>query len=558
MAKKKNTVARYAFIGLIVAVLGCIASGLLILVKGTMALQLFTPAKPDTINLALSISAAVLILGLAAYAVMAPDSVRRFFTGRQARYGSNALIMALAFVGILFVINMLTFQNPKVLADMTEGKQHTLAPETLRALANLPDKINAIAFYSNQLSTDSARQLLTDFKSNSNGKFDFRFVDPNTDPLLARQYGVTGDGKIVLVMGKSSETASTADEQELDQAIIRLINPQARTVYFLTGHGEPDINGTDAGALSRASSTLQSKNYTVKTLNLAATNKIPDDAKAVIIAGPTSPLLDQEVSLIKAYVDKGGSLIVLEDPTPLTSANSSAPSTAAPSTATPPAETTSATPPPPAPDPLADYLKNDWGIELQNDVVIDLTSNQPLNAISASLSSTQPITQHMTTVTIMPQARSLSLAQTPPQNVTLTGLIMTSQQSWGETDFASLQGNGQISFDPKADFAGPLTLAASGENSATNGRVVVFGNSVFATDRAFDAYANGDVFINSIDWAAQQQNLINITPHTPVTRVFNPVTQIQLIVILLGSVIILPGLIVVAGITTWVARRRQV
>ncbi|MBI3738957.1 MAG: GldG family protein [Chloroflexi bacterium] len=532
MAKKKNSSARYAFIGIIIAIVGCIATGLLALVQGTIALSLYTPPNPETIKVWLSISAAVLVVGLATYAVLAPDTVRRFFTGRQARYGSNALIMALAFLGILFVVNMLTFQNPKVLVDMTENKQHTLAPETLQALANLPDKVTAIAFFSTNTPRDTAAQLLSDFKSNSKGKFDYRFVDPNSDPLLAKQYGVTGDGKIVLTMGKASETAAYADETELDRAMIRLISPQARVIYFLTGHGEPDINGTDNSALSRARETLETKNYTVKTLNLAATNKIPDDAKAIVIAGPQNPLLDQEVSLLKAYVNKGGALVIMEDPTPFTNFGTN-------------------------PDPLAGYLKSDWGISFDNDVVIDTTSQQPLYAISSQYNTSSSITQHMTSVTIMPQSRSLTLSQTPPQGVTIAPLILTATQSWGETDLAGLQENKQISFDAATDIPGPLTVAATGENSSTNGHVAVFGNSIFATDKGFDAYANGDIFINSVDWAAQEQSLINITPKTPVTRVFNPPQSLQLIIILLSSVIVIPGLVVVAGISTWVARRRQ-
>ncbi len=531
MAKKKSTIARYAFIGLIIAGLGCVATGLLAIVQGTVALKLFTPAKPELIPEWIAISAAVLVLGLAVYAILNPNGVRRFFTGRQARYGSNALINTIAFVGILFVINMLVYENPQK-KDFTEGQQHTLAPQTIQALATLPDKVTAIAFYSSQTPRDTATQLLTDFKSNSKGKFDYRFEDPNANPLLARQYGITGDGKIVLTMGKASQTASYADESSLTQAMILLISPENRTVYFLTGHGEPDINGSDQAALSRARQTLESKNYTVKTLNLAAENKIPADAKAVIVAGPTNPLLDQEVALLKAYVNKGGSLIVMEDPTPFTKFGTN-------------------------PDPLADYLKTDWGIALENDVVIDLTSQQPLNAISASYSSTAPITQHTTTVTIMPQSRSLIVSKTPPQNVTLTDLILTSQQSWGETDLTSLQGNQQIAFDQTRDIPGPLAVAASGENGTTKSRVVVFGSSAFATDKAFDAYANGDIFVNSVDWSAQQANLINITPHTPVTRTFNAPSQLMFVIILLTSVIIIPGLIVAAGVSTWLARRRQ-
>ncbi len=531
MAKKKAVAAQYAFIGLIVAGLGCIATGLLAIVQGTVALKIYTPATPESISNWIAISVAVIILGLAIYGILNPDGVRRFFTGRQVHYGSNTLIMSLAFIGILIVINLLVYQNPSRI-DFTEDKQNTLAPQTIQALAALPDKVTAIGFFTTNIPTDTASQLLTNYKSNSKGKFDFRFVDPNADPLLARQYGITGDGKIVLTMGKSSETAASASETDIDQALILLISPQQRVVYFLTGHGEPDINGTDTSALSRARSTLESKNYTVKTLNLASENKIPDDAKAIIVAGPTNPLLDQEVALLKAYVEKGGSLIVLEDPTPFTKFGTN-------------------------PDPLAEYLKTDWGITLDNDVVIDLTSQQPLNAISSSYNTSAPITQHMTAVTIMPQARSLTISKSAPQNITDTSLILTSQNSWGETNLASIQGNQQVSFDQGSDIAGPLNLAASGENSSTKGRVVVFGNSVFATDKGFDAYANGDIFINSIDWAAQQGNLINITPRTPITRTFNPPSQLIILIILLSSVIIIPGLIVIAGFSTWLARRRQ-
>ncbi len=533
MNKNRNATTRYAFIGLIVAGVGCLATGLLAIVQGTVALKLLTLQNSSQVLQWMAISAGVLVLGLAAYAIMDPQAVRRFLTGRQARYGSNALIMSLAFAAIIIFANWLVYQNPWS-HDFTEDQQHTLAPETIRTLAALPDKVSAIAFYSSQTSSDSAKQLLNDFKANSKGKFDFRFVDPNADPLLARQYGVTGDGKIVLTMGKANETASFAGESELTQAMIRLISPQARTVYFLTGHGEPDIASTDANSsLSRAKATLESKNYTVKSLNLAATNKIPDDAKAIIEVGPTSPMLDQEVSLIKAYLDKGGSLVVGEDPTPLTKFNN-------------------------APDPLADYLKTDWGISFDNDVVIDLSSQSPLNAIAASYSSTAPITQHTTTVTIMPEARSLQLSKTPPESISATPLIQTAQNSWGETDLASLQKNPpQIAFDQNSDIAGPLTLAASAEDAATKARVVVFGNSAFATDRGFDAYANGDIFVNSVDWAVQEGNLINLTPHTPIARTFNPPSQIEFIAILLGSVIVIPGLIVAAGISNWLARRRR-
>jgi ABC-type uncharacterized transport system involved in gliding motility auxiliary subunit len=179
-----------------------------------------------------------------------------------------------------------------------------------------------------------------------------------------------------------------------------------------------------------------------------------------------------------------------------------------------------------------------------------------LNAISASYSSTHPITQNLSQnyAVILPQARSVGIATTPPKGIQLTPLILTSSSSWGETN---LQTNVTPAFDNGVDFAGPLNMAVAGENAATKGRVVVFGNSTFAIDGNFDAYGNGNMFINSLDWAATQNNLINITPRKKVTRSFSPPSSLGLVVILIGSIIVLPGLVVFAGISSWLARRKR-
>jgi ABC-type uncharacterized transport system involved in gliding motility auxiliary subunit len=139
--------------------------------------------------------------------------------------------------------------------------------------------------------------------------------------------------------------------------------------------------------------------------------------------------------------------------------------------------------------------------------------------------------------------------------ISQTPLLLTGQNSWGEVNFTNAEGT-QVSQDPE-DLPAPLIMVASGENTTTNGRVVVFGNSFFATNELFDVYGNGNFFVNSVDWAAEQENLINITPNTPTARTFNPPNQIQLLIILLGSVLIVPGLVVFAGVSAWLARRRQ-
>lgn len=533
MAKKTQSNKRsYSFIALIFAGLAFISTALFLITKGLLTIGMFTGATTETLNRGLLISAGFTVLALAVYVALEPEKTRRAITGRQARYGSNAFIMSVAFVFILGLANVMV-ANPKYNIDkrwdVTQDKKNTLALETLEALKTLPEPVSAVAFYSSGLSTASADELLSNFKVNSNGKFEYKFVNPDTDPVAAREAGVTGDGKIMLVMGDHKEIAAFASETELTKSLIRLINPAPRAVYFLTGHGEAALESGDVSA-STARSTLESKNYTVNSLNLLAENKIPEDALAIIIAGPMKQVSQQEVQQLKKYVDAGGSLVVMENPVPFTEFGTSS-------------------------DPLADYLTTDWGITLNDDVIIDLSSQQPLNAVSYS-ANPHPITQNLSQnyLVIMPQARSIDITSAP-DGVTQTPLIQTASNSWGEKNFTNAEGT-QISQDPE-DLPGPLSMAVAGENTTTKGRVVVVGNSLFAEDKGFDAYGNGNFFINSVDWAAEQEDLINITPNTPTERTFVPPSQIQLLIILLGSVIIIPGLVVFAGISAWLARRRQ-
>ncbi len=530
--KNQSSARNYSIIALILALLACIATFFLGITRGLVSMQVFTGMEAADVNRYLLVSAGLIILGLAAYAIMEPDRVRRFFTGRQARYGSNALVMTIAFLGILIVGNVLAYQNPVPIGDLTEDKVNTLSPELTAALEGLPEKVTATAFFSQGSNTETTDQLLSNIKAKSNGKFDYQFVNPDRDPQAALNAGITGDGKILLQMGDRKEIVAFASETELLKGLLRILNPGSNVVYFLTGHGERDIEQASETAMTRAKTTLESKNYTVKTLNLLAENQIPEDASLIVIAGPVQPVSDDEVNLLKEYLAKGGSLIVMEDPTVLTEFGD-------------------------ASDPLSDMLAKDWGITLNNDIVIDLNSPQITTAAAAYYDSAHPVTVNMNNlVSFFPFSRSLTLAGSA-EGASLTPLVQTNERSWGETDFTSLtQGGSELGMDPN-EAQGPLTLAVAGEDSATGGRLVVFGTSNFAVDQIFDAYGNGDMFVNSVDWSAEQEDLANITPKTPTERTFKIPSQPVWIAILLGTVFVIPGLVVLAGVSTWLSRRRK-
>ena len=536
----KSAGRSYTFLALIVSLLAFIAMLALGMVRGLNAAGLFELAQPDEINRWLLISAGIVVIGLAVYAILEPDKIGRFVTRRQTRYGSNLFVTVIAFLGILIFGNWIAYDNPIPIADLTADKENTLAPEFVDALKNLPGKITAVAFFNGQSSRDSAEKLLNNIKANSNGQFEYRFEDPDLNPLLARESGITGNGKILLTMEDRNEIAAFASEEEILKAIIRLTNPNSRAVYFLTGHGEVGLEQGET-SFATAKQTLENKNYTVASLNLLAEGIVPDDALAIIIAGPLKPLTANEVAILKAYVDKGGSLIVMQDPYQFTEFGDES-------------------------DPLGEYLTKDWGMNLDRDVILD-TSNSLglLYAVSAIPNAQHPITQDINgenLLIIMPQARSISFS-TQPEGVTLSSLIQTtpplsnSVYSWGEMDYTLSAEGTQVQYDEGVDLLGPLNMAVSGENTTTNGRVVVMGNSIFAAGQNFNQYGNGNFFINSVDWAAEQEDLIQFTPRATTERTFvSPSNPVRLMIIL-GSICGLPGLILVAGIASWWARRRQ-
>jgi ABC-type uncharacterized transport system involved in gliding motility auxiliary subunit len=480
----------------------------------------------------------VFVIGMAVFVALDPGAVRKAFTGRQAKYGSNALVLSVAFLGILVVINFLAYKNTKRW-DLTEDRSNTLAKETVDVLKSLPDKVIAKAFFTTNSSVASsknnAKDILDKYVYDGGGKFQYEFIDPNKDPVAAQAAGITQDGTIVLYMGSTKQPVSSISETDITGAMVRLMNPASHVVYFLTGHGEPPITGSGDQSYTQLATDLQAKNYKVSTLNLLAVLQIPQDASVILIDGPKKPLTDAEVSLVDTYIKNGGSVIVMEDPVIDTQFGDS-------------------------PDPLAIDLNQNYGITLGNDVVVDVYGYQafqnPYFAVGYQY-ATHVITAKMNTMgTGFQSARSVSANDSAGSDYTKTEIINTVDQSWGESDMASVQ-NSTVKFDQGVDLAGPVPLAVVATGNTSNSRLVVFGDSDFATNAYYGFYGNGEMIINSIDWAAKEENLISLTSKTSVQRTLAQPKSYTKGLILLVSLIILPGIILVGGAVMWVARRRR-
>ncbi len=459
----------------------------------------------------------------------------QFWSRRSTQVSTNALVSTIAVFVILGLLNFLVSRHPTRI-DLTEGQLFTLSPESQQVVRELPQAVKVWVFDSQQNSQD--RDLLENYQR-QNPKFLFEFIDPEANPGLATSFGIknSGENRDVYLELQSSKRRQFVQsispqirlsENRITSGILQLTSDRQSKLYFLQGQGERSLD-PGQGAISQATQALKDKNFIGEPLNLGFTGKVPADAVAVMVVGPVRPLPEAETSVLQTYLNEGGNLLVAVDPTIKSG---------------------------------LETLLNGWGVKLDDRVVINASDRQvrgkgPTAVVIAQYGD-HPITKDFrNSNSIYPLARPLEI--TPVPGVQSTPLLLTDPNSWAESNLKEqpLKFDGgdrpgpiaigaafsrqvtpsvqpspspSVSSSPQASVAPSSSPSASASPSATpsptptpsaptfaqgtkESRLVVFGNSTFATDGLFGQYLNGDVFVNSVSWLSQQdQQPLSIRP----------------------------------------------
>ena len=165
-------------------------------------------------------------------------------------------------------------------------------------------------------------------------------------------------------------------------------------------------------------------------------------------------------------------------------------------------------------------------------------------------------------MTVFPMATMVRAKKTTaaPQ-YTVDPLAQTTARSWLETDMT----NTQPQFDPTKDVQGPISIAASvitadqsgGQNptpaanepAKKTTRLVVIGDVVFATNNALNLEGNRDFLVNSVNWLAEEEDLISVRAKAPADNRL-VLTGGQSSLVLYSSVFLLP--LAVLGVGAWI------
>ena len=464
-----------------------------------------------------------------------------YFRKRNARYGAVATTGVLVALAVVIAVNYLSARQNKRW-DLTANQQNSLSEQTVKVLQGLTAPVK-ITVFDRQSEFDRFRSRLEEYRYHSD-QLTVEYVDPDTRPVVAREYDIQAYGTVVIDYMGRRERVTTDTEQDLTNGLIKALSDQERKIYFLQGHGEKEPNDTERDGYSALSGMLRRDNYLVELLVLAQQKEVPADATVVVIAGPTTDVLPAEAEALRTYLGKAGKLMVLLDP----------------GVGTQPAQL-----------PNLDMLLTEWGITAGNNVVVDVSgaTNEPSIAVAATY-PTHPITDNFGTLTIYPLARTVEPIEGGTSGRTPQTIVQTSGGSWAESNLASLTTGVQME-PASGDRPGPLSIgvavSAGADSGADSGaspaagdapkpetRVVVFGDSDFGTNAYAGVPGNSNFFANAVNWLAQQENLIAIRPKEAGERRVT-MTPRQQTAAFFTSILLLPAVVFGVGIYTWWRRR---
>ncbi|MDH5181504.1 MAG: GldG family protein [Gammaproteobacteria bacterium] len=443
----------------------------------------------------------------------------------------------IAFVSLFLtaMIMLATLTNKyKVEMDWTATGRNTLSAATIELLKRIPGQVLITSY-----ATDSelipirkkAGEMLDRYRKHKTD-IEYVFIDPNTEPDLVRALGIQVDGELVIEYQGRREHVQHLTEENITNALHRLLRGGERKLIFLTGHGERQANGRANHDYGTFFNKLAGRGLQTISQALIEKPQVPADAAALVVASPQVKLLDGEVKLIRDYVKQGGNLLWIIDPG--------------------------------EPHGL-DKLADDLGIEILPGLVIDRTTellgiSDPSFAIVAEYPA-HPIIGNLTYLTIYPRACGLQKKGGDPARSEwdIARFLNSAPNSWVET--GPLKGG--LTFD-KGDIKGPVSIGLALSREVKRGkdekpieqRIVVLCDGDFLSNTYLGNHGNQKMGENIINWVNHDDSFIDIPSRIAADKEIN-LSQGLAITIALLFLILLPLALLISGVMIWMKRRKQ-
>ena len=434
-----------------------------------------------------------LIFSIALVALYLWSKQHQLWQKRSTKQNTNTVIAIAIILTIVVLINILGIRHNKRW-DFSKERTYKLSALSEITVRQLKQPLEVIVF--NRDIDPNLQNLLEQYRRIT-ANFQFKFVDPEYELGLAKQYGVKSLGEIYLKYGdkkqklvtQNSDIRQAVTEIQLTNGIERIKRERIAKIYLLQGHGEAPNRLIERG-IAQIVTNLENRGNQVLELNLATSGLVPNDADLIIIAGATRKLLTAEVGSLQTYLSTGGSLLLLLSPNT---------------------------------DIGITPLLQEWGLELDDRLIVDGSGASEIMGFGPAVAIVNNYGDHPITnsfdrgISVFPESRPLKIRETT--GVISTPLAISNEQTWAESDIK----NAEITFDPNQDLSGPLNIAIAFEKQQSKAaRMVVFGSSTFVTNGWFEQQLNSDLAINSIYWLlGENKEVLTIRPRNSANRRIN-------------------------------------
>lgn len=475
-------------------------------------------------------------VAIALYILTNRKNFGRSVMGRSTAFLVLEVGVVFGLVAVVAVINYFAAQNPTEW-DLTRDRLYTLHEQSQQVAASLDQDVEVIGFFRPSEKYRAEVTQRVDLYRRHTDRIRLKFVNPDTAPReMVEKFDLSSISPRIVVTAENGQFAKVdfPSEEALTNAFIKVAQQSAKKVYFLTGHGEPPIEPRPRmeEGFAAAASGLRNEGFVVEALALVDKANVPADANVVIVAGARSTLFPNEVEALKVYLDRGGRVLVLIDP---------------------------------GYEYGLQRVFGPYGVEVGDNLVIDPNPATRAEGYGPTASivrefEAHPITNKLDNAAVLfPTARSvqprLNLAQ-----IEVNTLVRTGPTSWGETGYRE----SSAARRDETDIPGPVPIAVAVTRNtagqrrkfADQARLVVIGDQGFITNFFLSKGRNRDLFLNTINWLAGEEDRITIRPRQ---RSGNhlALTPNQQNGIMFFSVNLLPLLIIGFGFSVWAIRQRQ-
>ena len=246
------------------------------------------------------------------------------------RKGSYSTVIMVVIIAIVIAANVMFSKLPTAARniDVSSNDLYSIGDTTHSVLDGLKNDVEIVVIKDKE-STDKRISTLLAKYADYSDHIKVTYKDPVLYPSVLTTYD-TEENNIVIKCDATDKTTKVAfsdiivtstsyygstyetsfdGEGQLTKAIDYVSNENNKLIYTISGHGESDLGKNISKLISKS-------NFNVKSVNLLVDNGIPDDCDMLICNQPTKDLADDELKLLREYMENGGKMtVVLADTT---------------------------------------------------------------------------------------------------------------------------------------------------------------------------------------------------------------------------------------------------